>query len=78
MTQTIIVRLPRRLVQELKADARSSRTTPSAILRRMATEYVRSRNQTARLNRLQKHILSHAGRWDGYCSGEELLRKTRR
>jgi len=77
MTQTVTIRLPRRLAQELKAKARSSKTTPSAILRRMATEYVRSKKQTT-LNPLQEHIVSHAGRWDGYCSGDELLRKTRR
>jgi hypothetical protein len=77
MTETLTIRLPRRLARELKAKARSSNTTPSAVLRRMATEYVRSRKQAPALNPLQEHIVSHAGRWDGYCSGQELLRKTR-
>jgi hypothetical protein len=77
MTQTITIRLPRRLAQELKAKARSSKTTPSAVLRRMATEYVCSKKPSTALNPLQEHIVTHAGRWDGYCSAEELLRKTR-
>lgn len=77
MTETLTIRLPRRLAQELKAKARSSKTTPSAVLRRMASEYVRSRKDKVGLNPLQEHIVSHAGNWDGYCSGEELLRKTR-
>jgi hypothetical protein len=77
MTETLTIRLPRRLARELKAKARSSKTTPTAVLRRMTAEYVRSQKQTAALNPLQEHIVSHAGHWDGYCSGEELLRKTR-
>lgn len=77
MTETLTIRLPRRLARELKAKARSSGTTPTAVLRRMAGEYVRSNKRAPALNSLQEHIVSHAGRWDGYCSGEELLRKTR-
>jgi hypothetical protein len=77
MTETLTIRLPRRLAEELKAKARSSKTTPSAVLRRMATEYVRSKKGIMALNPLQEHIVSHAGGWDGYCSGEELLQKTR-
>jgi hypothetical protein len=42
----------------------------------MAAEYVKSAKGSAR-NDFQEHIATHAGRWDGYCSGEELLRKTR-
>jgi len=76
MTQVLTIRLSQRLARELKAKARSAKTTPSAVLRRMAAEYVRSKDQPP-LNGLQEHILTHAGRWDGYCSGEELLRKTR-
>jgi hypothetical protein len=70
------IRLPRRLAQDLKTKAQAARTTPSAVLRQMAAEYVKSAKKTTR-NALQEHILAHAGRWDGYCSGEQLLRKTR-
>ena len=76
MTQTMTLRLPRRLAQDLKTKAQAARTTPSAVLRQMAAEYVKSGRKPAR-NALQEHIVTHAGRWDGYCSGEELLRKTR-
>ena len=76
MTQTMTIRLPRRLAQDLKTKAQAARTTPSAVLRQMAAEYVKSGRKPAR-NALQEHIVTHAGRWDGYCSGEELLRKTR-
>jgi len=70
------IRLPRQLAQDLKSKAQTARTTPSALLREMAAEYVKSKKKPAR-NALQEHIVNHAGRWDGYCSGEELLRKTR-
>ena len=76
MTQIVTIRLPTRLARELKAKARSANTTPSAVLRQMALEYVRRKHKPTR-NALQEHILAHAGTWNGYCSGEELLRKTR-
>ena len=76
MTQTLTIRIPAQLARELKAKARSAKTTPSAVIRRLAVEYVRSTKGLTR-NALQEHIVAHAGRWDGYCSGEELLRKTR-
>jgi hypothetical protein len=76
MTQILTVRIPAQLARDLKAKARSAKTTPSAVIRRLALEYVRTKKRPAR-NAMQEHILSHAGRWDGYCSGEELLRKTR-
>jgi hypothetical protein len=76
MTQTLTVRIPAQLARELKAKAKSAKTTPSAVIRRLAVEYVRSKRQPAR-NALQDHIVSHAGRWNGFCSGQELLRKTR-
>jgi hypothetical protein len=76
MTKVLTVRLPTRLAQDFKAKTRSAGTTPSAVLRRFASEYVKARKQPDR-NVLQEHILSHAGRWEGHCSGVELLRKTR-
>ena len=76
MTEIMTIRLSRQLAQDLKSKAQAARTTPSAVLREMAAEYVKSRKKPAR-NALQEHIVTHAGRWDGYCSGEELLRKTR-
>ena len=76
MTEIMTLRLPRQLAQDLKSKAQAAKTTPSAVLREMAAEHVKSRKKPAR-NALQEHIVTHAGRWDGYCSGEELLRKTR-
>jgi predicted transcriptional regulator len=76
MTQTLTIRLPRELAQDLRRKAQAAKTTPSAVLRRMAADYVKSAKGPSR-NALQDHIATHAGRWDGYCSGEELLRKTR-
>ena len=76
MTEIMTIRLPRRLAQDLKSKAQAARTTPSAVLREMAAQYVKSKRKPAR-NALQEHIVTHAGRWDGYCSGQELLRKTR-
>ena len=76
MTEILTIRLPQTLAQQLKAKARSAKTTPSAVLRGLAAEYVRS-NKGPERNALQEHIITHAGRWDGYCSGVELLRKTR-
>jgi predicted transcriptional regulator len=76
MTQVVTVRLPSRLARELRSKARSAKTTPSAILRQMAQDYVRGAEKPKR-NALQEHIADYAGTWDGYVSGEELLRKTR-
>jgi len=76
MTRTLTIRLPAHLMRELKAKARSSQTTPSVVLRRLAADYVRGKKRPGR-NALQEHIAAYAGTWDGYCSGEELLRRTR-
>ena len=76
MTEIMTIRLPRQLAQDLKTKAQAAKTTPSAVLRQMAADYVKRAKKPAR-NALQEHIVTHAGRWDGYCSGEELLRKTR-
>jgi hypothetical protein len=76
-TTTLTIRLPEALARELKAKSRAAKTSPSAVLRRAAMEYVRERKTKPTLNALQEHILARAGSWDGYCSGEELLQKTR-
>jgi hypothetical protein len=76
MTQTLTIQVPAHLARDLKAKARSSKTTPSAVLRRLAADYVRGKKKTGR-NALQEHIAAYAGTWDGYCSGEELMLKTR-
>jgi hypothetical protein len=68
--------MPARLARELKATARSAKTNPSAVLRRLVSDYVRG-SKTPASNHLQEHIIAYAGTWDGHCSGEELLRKTR-
>ena len=75
MTKTLTIRLPATLVQELKAKAKAAKTNPNAVLRRMAAEYVREKKPAG--NAMQEHIRARAGTWDGYCSGEELLRRTR-
>ncbi len=77
MTTTLTIRLPVALARELKAKTKAAKTSPSAVLRRAATEYVRKKASQAGLNAMQEHILARAGTWDGRCSGEELLAKTR-
>jgi uncharacterized protein YjiS (DUF1127 family) len=77
MTTTLTIRLPVALARELKAKAKSARTTPTAVLRRAATDYVRKNKSGRKLNAMQEHLLSRAGTWDGDISGEELLRRTR-
>jgi hypothetical protein len=77
MTSTLTIRLPATLARELKAKTRAARTTPSAVLRRAAADYVRGKKGQKRLNAVQEHIMARAGTWDGHCSGEELLRRTR-
>lgn len=76
MTTTLTIRLPTRLARELKAKAPAAQTSPSAILREAAAQYVKGSGAGA-LNSLQQHINARAGTWDGHCSGAELLRKTR-
>ena len=76
MARTFIVRLPARLAKDFKAKAHSAGTTPSVVLRRMVTKYVKAPRPPKR-NAVQEHILMYSGRWNGYCSGVELLRKTR-
>lgn len=75
MTETLTIRLPASLARDLKAKAKAANTNPTAVLRRAAEEYVRE-DQAARDARVE-HIRKHAGTWDGYCSGAELLRRTR-
>jgi predicted transcriptional regulator len=78
MTTTLTVRLPASLARELKTRAKAAKTSPSAVLRRAAADYVRQKRKSpAGLNAMQEHINSRAGTWDGDISGEELLRRTR-
>jgi predicted transcriptional regulator len=77
MTATMTIRLPANLAREFKAKAKAAKTSPSAVLRRAAADYVRGKKGHKRLNAIQEHIMARAGTWDGYCSGEELLRRTR-
>jgi hypothetical protein len=77
MTTTLTIRLPEVLARELKAKTKAAKTSPSAVLRQAATDYVREKRSGPGLNAMQQHILARAGTWDGYCSGEELLRKIR-
>ena len=77
MTTTLTIRLPASLARELKSRAKAAKTSPSAVLRRAAADYVRNNKSGRKLNAMQEHLLSRAGTWDGDISGEELLRRTR-
>jgi predicted transcriptional regulator len=77
MTTTLTIRLPATLAHELKVRAKAAKTSPSAVLRRAAAFYVRQKKTGAGLNATQEHIDAYAGAWVGYCSGEELLKRTR-
>jgi predicted transcriptional regulator len=76
MTTTVTIRLPAELAHKLKTKAKAAKSSPTAVLRRAAADYVRQKESTPR-NAVQEHIRARAGTWDGYCSGEELLRRTR-
>jgi hypothetical protein len=75
MTETLTIRLPKSLAREFRAKTRAAKTNPTAVLRRAAAEFVH-KDRTAREAAVE-HIRRYAGTWDGYCSGEELLRRTR-
>jgi hypothetical protein len=75
MTETLTIRLPKSLAREFRAKTRAAGTNPTAVLRRAAAEFV-NKDQAARDSAVE-HIRHYAGTWDGYCSGEELLRRTR-
>jgi predicted transcriptional regulator len=77
MTQTLTIRLPQSLARRLKNKAKASRTNVSAVARQLFADYVRHHKPKSADNGLQQHIDAHAGTWDGHCSGEELLRRTR-
>jgi predicted transcriptional regulator len=77
MTTTLTIRLPKSLARDLKSKARAAKTTATAVLRKAASDYVRMPNPVSGLNAMQEHIDRMAGTWDGYCSGEELLKRTR-
>jgi hypothetical protein len=79
MTQTLTVRLPQRLVSQVRYKARANRTNVSAVARRLFADYVRRQKGSAATtpNPMQQHIDAYAGSWEGHCSGAELLRKTR-
>jgi predicted transcriptional regulator len=75
MTETLTIRLPKELAREFRAKTHAAKTNPTAVLRQAAATYVRD-DQAAR-NAIVEHIRARAGTWDGYISGEELLRRTR-
>jgi len=77
MTTTLTIRLPLSLARELKEKARAAKTTPTAVLRDAASAFVRRSFYPSGETPIQARIRARSGTWDGYCSGEELLRKTR-
>jgi hypothetical protein len=77
MTTTLTIRLPSRLARDFKAKARAAKTNPGAVLREAAAKYIQSHENGNGLTPMQEHIDARAGSWDGYCSGVELLQKTR-
>jgi hypothetical protein len=77
LTETITIRLPKSLAWKFRTKTRAAKTNPTAVLRRAAAEFVKSKGVSAR-NAMQEHIRARAGTLDGDISGEELLRRTRR
>ena len=75
VTETLTIQLPAKLARDFRAKTRAARTNPAVFLRRAAADYVRGSKSGRRT--MQEHIDAYAGTWDGYCSGEELLRRTR-
>ncbi len=75
MTETLTIRVPRALAREFRAKTRAAKTNPTAVLRRAAAEFVH-KDKAARAAAVD-HIRRFAGTWEGYWSGEELLRRTR-
>jgi hypothetical protein len=64
------------LARDLKAKAKRAKTSPMEVLPKAAEDYV-SRDHAARDARVE-HVRKYAGPWNGYWSGTELLRRTRR
>jgi predicted transcriptional regulator len=77
MTETLTIRLPQSLARQVKNKARARRTNVSAVARQLLADYVRNHKANPAANALQQHIDAYAGSWDGHCSGQELLRRTR-
>lgn len=76
MTTTLTIRLPEKLARDLKTKTRAAKTSPSAVLREAASNYVR-RSHKDSATAMQRHIDARAGTWDGDISGVELLKITR-
>lgn len=76
MTETLTIRLPSVLAEQLKSKAQAEHTNPTEVLRAAAEKYVRD-DQTRRRQAAVEHLRAQAGTWDGDISGEELLRRTR-
>ena len=76
MTEILTIRLSKTLARNFRAKTRAAKTNPTAVLRRAAAEFVKTKGAPAR-NVMQEHIRARAGTWNGFCSGAELLRKTR-
>jgi predicted transcriptional regulator len=75
MTETLTIRLPKSLAREFRAKTRAAKTNPTEVLRKAAADYVQ-KNRAAQ-DAAVEHIRRFAGTWDGYVSGEELLKRTR-
>jgi hypothetical protein len=77
LMRTLSFRLTQRLARQVKSKARASRTTVSAVARELFAQYVSLHKADTTSTAMQQHIDAHARSWDGHCSGEELLRRTR-
>lgn len=73
--EMLTIRLPKSLARKFRAKTRAAGTTPTAVSRKAAEEFVRADPSTH--NSALMHVRRFAGSWDGYCSGEDLLRRTR-
>ena len=75
MTETLTIRLPKSLARDFRAKTRAAKTNPTEVLRRAAADFV-NKDQAGHTAAVE-HVRRFAGTWDGICSGEELLRRTR-
>ncbi len=51
--------------------------TGSRLVWQVRNGLIEARPSHQERNAMQAHILARAGKWDGYVSGEELLKRTR-
>ncbi len=73
MTTVLSVRIEKKLAERA---AKAARGNLSAFVREAIAEKVKDIERRGN-DSLRAHIEARAGTWDGFVSGEELLRRTR-